>query len=311
MPLPSPPAPLHPMIDIRSLEVFFWVVKLGGFGRAAERLHMTQPAVSSRITQMEAVLRSRLLDRSTSRVPAPTPKGLELYAYAERILALHAEMMSRLVGPAALTGTVRIGAAETLVHTLLGVFLRELNDAHPGITPEITVDTSPNLRAALLGGELDLALLLGPLSEPRVLSLPLASYELAWVASPSVPLGDGRLGEGRLGLGDLSRWPVLSYARGTQPHIQLSKLFAAAGLPDARIFANSSLASIVHLAEMGVGVAHLPLALVEGAIAAGRLRRLDVGAGLPPLRFTASYVPSPNNLVEAVIRLLPTVERLS
>lgn len=288
------------MIDVRSLEVFFWVVKLGGFGRAAERLHMTQPAVSSRITQMEAVLRSRLLDRSTSRVPAPTPKGLELYAYAERILALHAEMMARLVGPAALTGTVRIGAAETLVHTLLGPFLQRLNDVHPGITPEITVDTSPNLRAALLGGELDLALLLGPLSEPRVLSLPLAAYELVWVASPSVPLG-----EGRLGLHELSRWPLLSYARGTQPHIQLSKLFAAAGLPEARIFANSSLASIVHLAELGIGIGHLPLALVEGAVRAGRLRRLDVEASLPPLRFTASFVPSPGGLVEAVVKLLP------
>jgi DNA-binding transcriptional LysR family regulator len=42
------------MVDLRSLEVFFWVVKLGGFGRAAERLHMTQPAVSGRISQIEA-----------------------------------------------------------------------------------------------------------------------------------------------------------------------------------------------------------------------------------------------------------------
>ncbi len=289
------------MIDLRSLEVFFWVVKLGGFGKAAERLHMTQPAVSSRITQMEAALCCRLLDRSTSRVQAPTSKGLELYAYAERILVLHAEMMSRLVKPNALTGTVRIGTSETLVHTLLGAFLRELNDVHPGITPEITVDTSPNLRAALLAGELDLALLLGPITEPRVLSLPLVTYDLVWVASPSVPLG-----EGQLGLRELSRWPVLSYARGTQPHVQLSKLFAAAGLAEARIFANSSLASIVQLTELGVGVGHLPLALVEEAIGAGRLRRLDVDASLPPLRFTACFVPSPGGLVEAVTKLLPS-----
>jgi DNA-binding transcriptional LysR family regulator len=288
------------MIDLRSLEVFFWVVKLGGFSRAAERLHMTQPAVSSRIIQMEALLRFRLLDRTTSRVQAPTSKGLELYAYAERILALHAEMMSRLVTPATLTGTVRIGVAETLVHTLLGAFLREMNDVYPGVTPEITVDTSPNLRAALLGGELDLALLLGPLSEPRVVSLPLASYDLVWVASPSLTLG-----QGRLDLRELARWPLLSYARGTQPHVQLSKLFAAAGLAGARIFANSSLASIVHLAELGVGVGHLPLALVEEALGAGRLRRLDVEVNLPPLRFTACFVPSPGGLVEAVTKLLP------
>jgi DNA-binding transcriptional LysR family regulator len=50
-------------VDLRSLEVFFWVVKLGGFGRAAERLRMTQPAVSGRISQIEARFGVRLLDR--------------------------------------------------------------------------------------------------------------------------------------------------------------------------------------------------------------------------------------------------------
>lgn len=288
------------MIDIRSLEVFYWVVKLGGFGKAAERLHMTQPAVSARISQMETAVRTRLLDRGTSRPPVPTSKGLELHAYAERILMLQAEMMSRLMTPPDLTGTVRIGAAETLVHTILGTLLRDLNAAYPGITPEITVDTSPNLRAGLLGGELDLALLLGPISEPRVRSLPLASYDLVWVASPMLPLKGGMLE-----LCDLARWPILSYARGTRPHVQLAGLLARHGLSDARVFANSSLASIVHLAVLGVGVGNLPLALVQDAIGAGSLRRLDVDVELPPLQFAASYLASPGGLVEAVVGLLP------
>ncbi len=62
------------MVDLRSLEVFFWVVKLGGFGRAAERLHMTQPAVSSRISQIETRFNMRLLDRSSHKAPVPTSK---------------------------------------------------------------------------------------------------------------------------------------------------------------------------------------------------------------------------------------------
>ena len=128
------------MIDLRSLEVFFWVVKLGGFGRAAERLHMTQPAVSGRISQVEARFNVRLLDRSGHRAPMPTAKGLELYAYAERMLALRAELVARLAEPADLAGTLRLGTAETLVHTLLGTLLRELHRLHPRITPEITVD---------------------------------------------------------------------------------------------------------------------------------------------------------------------------
>ena len=156
------------MVDLRSLEVFFWVVKLGGFGRAAERLHMTQPAVSSRVSQIETRFNVRLLDRSSHRSPTPTPKGIELYAYAERMLSLRADLVACLGDKTGLAGTVRVGTAETLVHTLLGALIRQLNALHPQVTPEITVDISPTLQAALLTGELDVALMLGPINEPRV-----------------------------------------------------------------------------------------------------------------------------------------------
>ena len=216
----APPPP----IDFRSLEVFYWVVKLGGFGRAAERLRMTQPAVSARIGQAEHGFRARLLDRSSHRAPVPTLKGLELFHYAERMLALRTEMLTRLGHAGEVSGVLRVGVAETLVHTLLGALVRRLHALHPGVTPEIMVDTSPNMQAALLAGEIDLALMLGPLGAPGVQSVPLGEHELVWAASPDLPIG-----EGRLGLRDLARWPILSYARGTAPHERLAELFARGG----------------------------------------------------------------------------------
>jgi len=287
------------MIDLRSLEVFFWVVKLGGFGRAAERLHMTQPAVSSRISQIEGRFNVRLLDRSSHRAPVPTPKGLELYAYAERMLSLRAEVVARLAEAADLSGTLRLGAAETLVHTMLGALLRELHRLHPQVTPEITVDISPNLQSALLAGELDLALLLGPVNEPRVCNETLCDYELAWVASPGLALGAGRLG-----LPDLARWPILSYARGTLPHAQLAQIFSRTDLPTARIFASSSLASILRMAVDGVGIGVLPRAMLDRDLADGRLRLLDVEPALPPLRFTASYLGTPGSGLAETVAIL-------
>lgn len=287
------------MIDLRSLEVFFWVVRLGGFGRAAERLHMTQPSVSSRISQIEARFNVRLLDRSSHRAPAPTPKGWELYAYAERMLSLSSEMVSRLAEAADLSGVLRLGTAETLVHTLLGALLRQLHQLHPRVTPEITVDISPNLQSALLVGELDVALLLGPVNEPRVRNVMLCDYELAWVASPGLALAAGRLG-----VAELALWPILSYARGTLPHAQLAELFSRAELPPARIFASSSLASIVRMAVDGIGIGILPRAVADRDLAEGRLRLLDVEPALPPLRFTASYLGTPGRgLAETVAGL--------
>lgn len=287
------------VVDLRSLEMFFWVVKLGGFGRAAERLHMTQPAVSSRITQIERRFQVRLLDRNGHRAAIPTPQGLELYGYAERMLALNSELVSRLSNGTKLSGTLRLGTAETLVHTLLGTLLRHLHQSHPRVTPEITVDISPNLHSALLTGELDVALLLGPITEPRIRNVAIRDYSLAWVASPELKLSGGPLE-----LGDLARWPILSYARGTLPYAQIAELFNRPDLPPVRIFANSSLATIVRMAVDGIGIGILPLVVADPDLAAGRLRLLEVRPVLPPLRFTASYLATPGSgLAEMVARL--------
>ncbi|HEX3573968.1 MAG TPA: LysR family transcriptional regulator [Rhodopila sp.] len=281
------------MVDLRSLEVFFWVVKLGGFGRAAERLHMTQPAVSARISQIEARFAARLLDRAPNRAAVPTPKGMELYAYAERMLSLQAELEARLSGGASQSGIARIGIAETLVHTMLGNVIRRLHQRHPGITPEITVEISPTLQTMLLAGEIDVAMMLGPVNDPRVRNVLLGDYEMAWVASPALPIGEAMLGaatpgKATLGPAELARWPLLSYSRGTLPHTQLSALFSRPELPAVRIFSSSSLASVISMAVDGIGIGVVPLAVVQTELTAERLRLLNVEHALPPLRFTAS-----------------------
>lgn len=293
------------MIDLRSLEVFFWVVKLGGFGRAAERLHMTQPAVSGRISQLESRYGVRLLDRAPNRATTATPKGLALYSQAERMLALRSELEAQLSGTTDHYGILRIGIAETLVHTLLGRMIQRLHKLHPGITPEITVDISPTMQAMLLNGELDVAMLLGPINDPRVRNVLLGDYPIAWVANPSLDLGDGPMD-----LAALARWPLLSYARGTLPHAQLMALFARAELPPVRIFSSSSLASIIAMAVDGIGIGVVPDAIAATEIAAGRLRKLTVEPTLPPLRFTASFLrtqpPGPAATIADLARQVAT-----
>jgi DNA-binding transcriptional LysR family regulator len=284
------------MIDLRSLEVFYWVVKLGGFGRAAERLHMTQPAVSARISQIETRFAVRLLDRAPNRPPTPTPKGMEVYAHAERMLSLRAELTATLSATAVQSGIVRIGVAETIVHTLLGRLMQRLHQQYPGVTPEIAVDISPHLQARLLAGELDLALLLGPVTDPRARNVPLGEHAMAWVASPSLPFD-----EGPIGLGDLANWPILSYPSGTLPHTQLAALFCRPDLPAVRIFTSSSLAAIVRMAVDGIGIGVLPEAVAASELAAGRLRVLEVVQTLPPLRFTASFLATPGGGLPSLI----------
>lgn len=291
------------MIDLRTLEVFYWVVQLGGFRRAAEKLHTTQPAVSNRIALLEARLGVSLLDRNRRRRVALTPRGIEVLAYAERILALEGEMMAALADPSGLRGTVRLGTSETIVHTWLSALIRRVHELHPSITLDISVDISLNLRDALIKGEVDVAFLLGAVTAPRIRNLPLCEYPLAWIAAPGLPLGPDAPS-----LAQLARWPVITYSRATSPYLELAGLLNRPGLPPARIFANSSLASIIRMVLDGIGIGVIAPAAITRELASGELRRLDGGPPLAPLAFVASYAEAPGSgLAAAVSRLAQEV----
>lgn len=278
------------------MEVFFWVARLGGFRRAAEKLGTAQPAVSARVAALEAALGARLLDRGQRRPLALTPEGLRLLGYAERLLALRAEMEAAFDGTAALAGTLRLGVAETMVHTVLSPLLRRLHDLHPRLQVDIVVDVSTSLRAMLLAGEVELALLLGPVAAPGIRDLVLCEHPLAWVAAPG--LADG-LGPEPLDIAALARVPVITYARGTPPFQQVRDLFA--GGPAPRVFANASLASIVRMVLDGIGVGVIAPAVIRAELEAGRLRVLRTGVALQPMRFTASWRGTPGEAAAATV----------
>src|SRR5438874_8007003 len=99
-------------MDTRQLAAFCTVVERKSFSQAAERLGVTQPAVSLQIRSLEQRLGTQLLDRSGRRVE-PTEAGLRLYASAQKLLALEQQLLDDVVGDeeGALTGTLELGAS--------------------------------------------------------------------------------------------------------------------------------------------------------------------------------------------------------
>src|SRR6266436_1753364 len=81
------------MVDFRSIETFLWVVTLGSFRGAAQRLNTTQPAISQRIAKLEREMGVKLLNRE-HRVASPTANGRQLMVYAEKLIGLRSEMMA-------------------------------------------------------------------------------------------------------------------------------------------------------------------------------------------------------------------------
>jgi DNA-binding transcriptional LysR family regulator len=286
------------MVDFKNIETFVWVVTLGSFRGAAHKLNTTQPAISQRIAQLEGEMGVKLLQRD-NRTVLPTPSGRQMMLYAEKLIGLRSEMLAAVRDRTAMRGVLRLGVSETIVHTLLSRLIKNVNTAYPNLSLEIEVDITPNLRARLLAQEIDLALLLGPLTAPTVRNRVLCDYPNAFVASPALQLGSKTLTAH-----DLARFPIITFPRKTQPYELIRSLFNRPDLPSVRLHASASLATVVHMAIEGLGIAVIPTAIVETEIADGRLQLLKTEISIPSLTFSASWLASPDVLaVELVAQI--------
>jgi DNA-binding transcriptional LysR family regulator len=276
------------MLDFRSIETFLWVVKLGSFRGAAHRLNTTQPAISQRIAQLERELGVKLLNRD-HRVTSPTPSGRQMLIYAEKLIGLRAEMMAEVGDRSAMRCVLRLGVAETIVHTWLPRLVKSVNEVYPNLSLEIEVDITPNLSARLLAQEIELAFVVGPLSASGVQNRVLCDYAIGFLASPSLGLRAGRVTRE-----DLAKVPIITFPRKTQPYESVRALFNRPDLPPIRLHASASLATVIHMAIEGLGVAVIPSAIVQNELADGRLHLLDTDLTMAPLTFTASWLASPD-----------------
>jgi DNA-binding transcriptional LysR family regulator len=286
------------MPDFRSIETFLWVVKLGSFRGAAQRLNTTQPAISQRIAQLEREMGVKLLNRD-HRVASPTPSGRQMMVYAEKLIGLRAQMMAEVGDRSAMRGVLRLGVAETIVHTWLPKLIKSVNATYPNLSLEIEVDITPNLSARLLAQEIELAFVLGPLSATSVRNRVLCDYPISFVASPALGLGNEPVSAQ-----EIARFPIITFPRKTQPYESVRSLLNRADLPPIRLHASASLATVIHMAIEGLGIAVIPAAIVENELANGRLQELRTDLKIPPLTFTASWLASPEMVaVERVAEL--------
>jgi len=225
--------------------------------------------------------------------------------YAEKLIALRSEMMAEVSDRSAMRGVLRLGVAETIVHTWLPRLVKSVNEVYPNLSLEIEVDITPNLSARLLAQEIELAFVVGPLSPSGVQNRVLCDYAIGFLASPALGLRAGRLTRE-----DLAKVPIITFPRKTQPYESVRALFNRPDLPPIRLHASASLATVIHMAIEGLGVAVIPSAIVQNELADGRLHLLDTDLTMAPLTFTASWLASPDIVaVERVARLAADIAR--
>ncbi|HKL04683.1 MAG TPA: LysR family transcriptional regulator [Roseovarius sp.] len=275
-------------INLEQLKTFLSVVRLGGVGKASKMLNVTQPAVTTRIRNLEASLSTELFDR-TGKGLRLTKRGELLLKYAEQFEQLGELVAQDVIDPAGVEGHLRLGVSETIAQCWLPDLIADLHQRYPQLEIEINVDISTNLRVGLLDREIDLAILLGPISDFSVDNIELPGFDLAWYCAAGQDTPDKTNGY-------FAR-PVITYARNTRPHRELkAELFKRVG-PGVTLFPSSSLSAGFRLVEAGLGVAALPRALGAGYVANGRIAEFDPGWHPQPLRFSASYMGEPRSQI--------------
>jgi DNA-binding transcriptional LysR family regulator len=209
---------------------------------------------------------------------------------------LRSEMMAAVGDRSAMRGVLRLGVAETIVHTWLPKLIKSVNEAYPNLSLEIEVDITPNLRARLMAQEIELAFLIDAPATANVRSRALCGYPIGFLASPSLGLGGGRLT-----VQELAKHPIITFPRKTQPYEVVRSLFNRPELPPIRLHASASLATVIHMAIEGLGIAVIPTAIVQNELADGRLQLLSTNLQMSPLTFCASWLASSDTVAVELV----------
>lgn len=292
------------MVRLQALKAFLLIAELKSFNKTAAQLNTTQPAISARLRGLEEVLGRRLVHRHGREV-ALTAAGLEVLRYARPIIELTDGLEALFRPDDRIHGTIRIGAIDTIIHTWLSPLFERLYRMHPDLTFEITADTSARLAEDLRNGDIDVALIMGPLDDDGVTSEPLCDYPMAWVVAPG--RFDGRFdGRTAVDVRELADLPIISYPRGSKPYRMIETLFDDPAGLRPKLSCSNSLATIVRLACDGLGIAAIPPSIIREELARGQLQILPVTQDFPPLQchvchFTTARSTAPGLVAAAAL----------
>lgn len=269
--------PLH-HATLRQLRVFEAVARHLSFSRAAEELHLTQPAVSMQVKSLEEQAGLALVEQIGKRIHL-TAAGRELQLRAQAIArelgaadATLSAMRGLTQGPLTIA---LVSTAKYVAPRLLGRFLK----AHPGVTLRLDVDNREKVIASLAANAVDLAIMGRPPQSLETAAEPFARHPHAIVAAPAHPLAGRR----RIPLDRVAGEPFIIREPGSGTRGLLERLFAERGLALQMSMEMASNETIKQAVAAEMGISFLSLHTVGLELATRTLVVLDV-VGLPIVR---------------------------
>ncbi|MCM3763875.1 LysR family transcriptional regulator [Neobacillus niacini] len=271
------------------LEVFVKVVEKGNFSKAAEELHMTQPAVSQYIKVLEESIGARLLERNNKFVRL-NKAGEIVFHHAKEILALYSKMqylIDDLTNKA--SGPIAIGASYTFGEYILPHIIAGLQEKYPLITPTIQIYNTKEIIDLVQTHQLDIGIVEGHINEKIPNVEIVAEDKMVIVASPLHPLLKEK---GKRDISELGEEIWILREKGSGTREAAEHLFQKLGFTPKKIMEFGSTQVIKESVEAGLGISLLSQWAIKKELMYGFLEFVDV-EGLPFKRNFSILMSSP------------------
>ncbi len=270
----------------RRLQVFHTVARLLSFTKAAEELHMTQPAVTFQVRQLEEQFNTRLFDRTHNRISL-TDAGSRVFGFAERIFLLYGEMdnaVRELTGD--ISGVLILGASTTIAEYMLPVLLGDFKAKHPEVTIRLKVSNTDGIVAQVENNEIDLGVVEAPVNNKNLVVEACRTDHLVLIVPPGHELAD----EKSVSIEKIIEYPFICREEGSGTREVMIESIQSAGinLTDMNIAMElGSLEAIKGAVESGMGVSILSKATLLKELKLGTLVAIDT---IPPINRPFSFV---------------------
>ena len=259
-------------MDLYQLRGFYEIVREQSFTRAAEKLFLTQPAISLQIKALETELQEMLLERNRRQIRL-TPAGEILFLHARDIFARLEEAHSDIAAlKSVLRGRLAIGTSDTNCTYILPGLLAEFRGRHPEVELDIRNRMSPEVGNLVLNDEVEFGLATLPVKHRDLFGEALFERRDVLICPPDHALGKRK----RVGLKQVAEHPFLALERGSTSRQLLDELFRHEGL-ELQVEMNlGGIEILKRYVEIGLGIALVPEVAVEEEVAAGKLHALQV-----------------------------------
>lgn len=257
-------------MTIRHMRIFLEVYRMENITQAAKNLHMTQPAVTRAVQEIERHYGVLLFDRMNRRLFV-TEAGRQFYAQALHIVESFDRMEKGLLNGDAF-GVLRIGASISLGNFFLPGLVSAFRKNWPDMKVKVTISNAGNLQSGLLNNELDLALIEGGISEAELETRAFSEDRMVLI----LPVGHELAAREKVFVEDLKGYDFLAREKGSVGRTLLDHVFAVRGITLEPLWESASTQAIIKGVQEGIGVSILPEMLVEREISEGRICSREV-----------------------------------